>query len=546
MEPLERQVRRAQVRLNVQRFLIVLSWCWFATLLAAALAIAADKVWTFGLHPGYTIGAALVAGLCGAAFWTWMHRHRHLDAAIELDRRFGLKERVASALSLNEGDRDSEVGRALMSDASKRAEALAVGEQFQVRPNRWALLPLAPALLAVLITVFINPIVGPETAEATTSVTESQKQVKKSSETLRRKLEERRREAEALGLEDAEQLFRDLEDGTRDIEKDKQANKRKALVKLNDLNREVEARRDKLGAGELKKKLNKMTNMGKGPAEKFADALQKGDLGKAVEELNKLSKQIKEGNLTEEEKKALGKQLSKMSEKLKEMVEAQKQREQALEEQIKQQRAAGNKQQAEQLEKQLEQLRNQQQQQNQMQQLADQMAQCAQCMQQGQAQNAADGLTAMADQLSQLQDQLNELEMLDDIMDQIADAKDAMDCKGCDGEGCAMCQGQGNGKGKGDRPGRGLGEGRGQGDRPEEEDETSTYESQVKQKVGRGGAVVTGMVGGPNAKGEVAETVRQQYDDAATDDSDPLTGQRLPRGLRDHAKDYFESLREGE
>ena len=43
MESLQRQVRRAQVRLNVQRFLVVLSWCWFATLLAAAVAIAADK-----------------------------------------------------------------------------------------------------------------------------------------------------------------------------------------------------------------------------------------------------------------------------------------------------------------------------------------------------------------------------------------------------------------------------------------------------------------------------------------------------------------------
>ena len=179
-----------------------------------------------------------------------------------------------------------------------------------------------------------------------------------------------------------------------------------------------------------------------------------------------------------------------------------------------------------------------------MQQLADQMAQCAQCMQQGQAQNAADALSAMAGDLSQMQAEMDELEMLDDIMDQIADAKDSMDCKGCDGEGCAMCQGRG--KGKDGQPGQGLGEGQGQGDRPEEEDDTAFYDSQVKQKVGKGSAVVTGMVGGPNAKGEVAESVREQYEQAATDDSDPLTGQRLPRGLRDHAKDYFDSLREGE
>ncbi len=542
MEPLQRQVRKAQARLNAQRFLIVLSWCSFATLLIAAIAIGIDKFWPFGLHAGWTMIAALAAGACGAVGWTWLHRHRHLDAAIELDRRFELKERVSSALSLTQIDRETDVGRALLADASKRAADLQVGERFLIRPNRWSLLPLAPAVLALVITVFVNPLVDPQPAQATTAVSESKKRVKKSSETLRRKLEERRREAEALGLEDAEQLFRDLEDGTREIEKDAGTNRRKALVKLNDLNREVERRRQKLGAGELKKKLNKMNDVGQGPAEKFADALQRGNLNKAIEELNKLRKQIEEGKLTEQEKKELGEQLTKMSEKLQDMVEAQKQRAKSLEEQIKQQRAAGNKQQAEQLERQLQQLRNQQQQQEQMQKLADQMAQCAQCMQQGQAQNAAAGLAAMAGELSQLQDQMDELEMLDDIMDQIADAKDSMDCKACNGEGCAACRG----KGQGDRPGQGMGEGHGQGDRPEEENDTGFYDSQVKQKVGRGGAVVTGMVGGPNAKGEVADSVRQQYEQAATDDSDPLTGQRLPRGLRDHAKDYFDALRKGE
>lgn len=545
MESLQRQVRRAQVRLNVQRFLVVLSWCWFATLLAAAVAIAADKYWTFGLNAGWTIAGALVAGLAAAIGWTWVHRQSHLAAAIELDRRFGLKERISSALSLGETDRESAVGQALLSDAAKRAEELQVNERFVVRLNRWSLLPLVPALLAVLLIVFVEPWVDPAPVEATTTAAvEAKKQVKKSSETLRRKLEERRREAEELGLADAEQLFRDLEKGTRDIEKDKDLDKRKALVKLNDLNREVEQRREKLGAGELKKRLNDMNDIGKGPAEKFADALQRGNLDKAVEELNKLREKIEKGELNEDEKKALGDQLSKMSEKLQEMVEKQKEREKALEEQIKQQRAAGNNQQADQLEQQLQKLRNQQQQQQQMQQLADQMAQCAQCMQQGQAQNAADALSAMAGELSQMQAEMDELEMLDDIMDQIADAKDSMDCKGCDGEGCAMCQGQG--KGKDGQPGPGLGEGQGRGDRPEEEDDTAFYDSQVKQKVGKGSAVVTGMVGGPNAKGEVAESVREQYEQAATDDSDPLTGQRLPRGLRDHAKDYFDSLREGE
>lgn len=50
MDTLERQVRRARRRLAAERFLNVLGWCWFAALLAALVAILADKFWPLGVE----------------------------------------------------------------------------------------------------------------------------------------------------------------------------------------------------------------------------------------------------------------------------------------------------------------------------------------------------------------------------------------------------------------------------------------------------------------------------------------------------------------
>jgi hypothetical protein len=120
--------------------------------------------------------------------------------------------------------------------------------------------------------------------------------------------------------------------------------------------------------------------------------------------------------------------------------------------------------------------------------------------------------------------------MLEEALDEIAMAKEGMN---------------GMGRSRGDRPGDGLGEGRGFGERPEERTDVKFHDSTVKQKTGKGAAVVTGFAEGPNIKGEVAEKLKLEFEAAKTEAADPLTGQRLPRDYRDHAKKYFDALREG-
>ncbi len=91
-----------------------------------------------------------------------------------------------------------------------------------------------------------------------------------------------------------------------------------------------------------------------------------------------------------------------------------------------------------------------------------------------------------------------------------------------------------------------MGRGRGQGPRPESEDDPSFYDSQVRQKVGKGTAVMVDLVDGPNTRGQVQQAIEQQVDATRRGDTDPLTSRRIPKRQREHSREYFDRFREGE
>ena len=130
-------------------------------------------------------------------------------------------------------------------------------------------------------------------------------------------------------------------------------------------------------------------------------------------------------------------------------------------------------------------------------------------------------------------------------MEALEDLEDMMDQLKQPGEGEGQRQGQGQGqRGKGDGEGEGNGEGKGLGERGFEEDETSGFKTGVRGKVGRGEKVVTGNADGNNISGrsssEVAELIRAT--EART--TDPTENQKLSKKHREHAEQYFRSLRD--
>ena len=83
-----------------------------------------------------------------AAAWTFRTAPSMLLAALEIDRRLGLKERVSSAVAMRPTDRQTEAGRALLADADARLRGTAVAEKFPSRPPRCLFLAAAARAVA--------------------------------------------------------------------------------------------------------------------------------------------------------------------------------------------------------------------------------------------------------------------------------------------------------------------------------------------------------------------------------------------------------------
>src|SRR5204863_552339 len=183
---------------------------------------------------------------------------------------------------------DTPFGQALVGDAERRISRLDVVERFPVRLQPRAWLPLVPAALAFGLCFLADP-TRPTPNDASANTVAITKQIQESVKPLQKKLEERALEASKEGLKDAEDLFKKIEQGTRDLAKKDENDRREAMGKLNDLAKQLDERREKLAQGEkLKEQLAGMKNLPMGPADKLAKDMKNGDFGKALKELEKL------------------------------------------------------------------------------------------------------------------------------------------------------------------------------------------------------------------------------------------------------------------
>jgi len=557
MEEIKRQVTRARRRLVLQQFLRVIGWSLFVSLLVAAIGLAIPRIWALPIDArawdiSWISGGALL-GLIVAGVWTYLIRRSPLDAAIELDRRFGLKERVSSALALGPDELSSDAGQALVTDAIRRVERLDVREEFKVSPTWRLVLPLLPA--AALIGLALLPAAAMKKAEATTQKSEETKQqIKTATLKLQEKLRENQKRAEELGLKDGD-LLKEVNKELDKMASKETTDRKDAMIKINDLAKEIEKRKQELGGTEkLRKDLDKLKDIAKGPADKMAEALKEGDFGKAQEEMKKLTEDLKAGKLSKEDQQKLAQQLEQVQEKLQQAMKDQKEARQQLQQQIEQKLAEGKVGEAAKLQQQLDQLsQSADQQQALMQQLADKLGQASEALQNGgDPKQAAEQLDKLASELSQMQQQLEQLDNLQEVLDQLADAKDAMNCEACQGAGCAQCQSRsGDGDQPGNRPGDGQsnyarGRGRGQGAREESETDKNFYDTRVAADPKAGQSVRIGDASGPNKAGKSLESLKEEIQASLTKEPDALEDVTLPRDQRENARQYFERLRKGE
>ncbi len=545
MEEIKRQVKSARRRLILQQFLSVVPWTLFATLLLAFCAIGATKIWHVDLDQSIWtwswIGGSVGVGVLIAGIWTYFVRYDTLDAAIEIDRRFGLKERVSSALSLAPEELETQSGQALVKDASRRIEVITVKEHFGVQSGWRTLVPLIPAL-AVVFVMFLADAQSPKKASAATSA--MRKRINTAAQELKRKITKLRKEVQQKGLKDADELFKKIEQGANDLANKDDVTRKKAMIQINDLAKQIEKRRNNLGdSEEMKKQFGKLKNLERGPADKVANALKSGDFKKALDQLKQLKEKLESGDLSDEEKKQLARQLGEMQRKIQEMVDAQKQAKRKLEQEIQKKMNEGDLEGANKLQRKLDQLKQRDRQMDRLAQMAQQMGEAQKSLEAGDSEEAAKQLEQLASELSEMQSEMDELETLGEMMDEIASAKQMM----MDGEGASdMLSEFGSMSDQySEMPGDGLGQGRGEGYRPEEETETGEYNARERGKLRPGEAVRIGDAFGKNRAGKTQEDIKDQIISSINEKSDPQTDQQLPKAQRKHVNEYFKRKRDG-
>jgi hypothetical protein len=307
MEPLLPQVVRVQRKLWLGLFLNRLGQCLLVALLVAAAVIAVAKIMVFanvpsGWAPWWTAGC-LGTGVAAAIVWTGCRGASPLDAAIEIDRRCRLRERVASAYLLSSENAESPAGRALAVDAARAMGRVDIDHHFSIRPNRWAWLLLLPATLVLLVALWVDPLEGGPRGSRGSSLKlasdATRQQMDVAAETLQQQLAGHRHEAARQGLKDAESLFRDLAQEVEELHDPRQLRGPKdRLVKLSDLSRQLADWRRQAGADRmLQKEFEQMKNLGHGPAKPFAVAMTEGKLDQARAAIEHLRKQLEQGGL---------------------------------------------------------------------------------------------------------------------------------------------------------------------------------------------------------------------------------------------------------
>ena len=550
MNRIESQVRTARRRLVLGQFGRALCMTLFAAAVVAMVAIAVPAVWPmevdFDAWVSGWIGGSAAAAVIAAGIYALATAPSSASVAAEVDRRFGLRERLSSSLSLDPRKRDSAFGAALLADAETRAGQLAVAERFTLRPSRLGWLPIAVVPILAIVVLLAEPADRSTAGSTSAAAAADTEQVKRAARELKKRIQKQRREAEAEGLREAEELFEKLEADLDKITQREKLDRKQAMIELNDLKKQLEQRRDQLGTpDQMRRAMAQMKGLESGPAEKTAKAIQRGEFAKAREMVEELAKKLRDGDLSDREKQQLKKQLKQIEKQLERAAEEHEQKKKDLQRRMEEARREGRSADAAEMQQKLNELQQQDGQMQQMQKMAEALGSAAEAMQQGDASQAADALEGLSGQLGEMQQEMAELEDLESTLDQFSQSKNQMRCQSCGGAGCQSCQGKGFGAGQSDRPGDGIGQGSGFGDRPESETDTNTYETQVRGEVRRGKSIIAGFADGPNRKGISREDVKRAVEGALSEQSDPLENQTLPRDEREQTQQYFDRLREG-
>jgi septal ring factor EnvC (AmiA/AmiB activator) len=332
-----RQVSKASRRLFVQTLLDSLVWCWSAALLTSVVWFLAQP-WLLGTQDEWVrwaVAGGIFIFATGVGFGlAWRRSPSQVTAALELDGRFQLRERITTTLLLAPDTQESPAGQALIADANERVAKLDVRTRFPLRLSWTALVVPGCALLLGATAYLPDPVQATAPAEAAKPKEERKIVLGKDLEEDVKKFKQFAKMFQNPKTEDEKELKRRIDeilkidpknkDQERELEAKIQAVKNDLQDRLDNL--QAEQQKKKELENQLKKQLGQDGQKQEGPANDIQKALGDGDAAKAAEKMKELADKLKNDKLDEKQRRDLQNQLDELKKQLNDVADQKAQK----------------------------------------------------------------------------------------------------------------------------------------------------------------------------------------------------------------------------
>jgi hypothetical protein len=398
--PIQRSISKVKRRVALNQVLRAVGWAVLIGLLAASALVIVDRLLPMTVIPLFAYGIAAGVALIIALAFAVRNLPGEADAAVLLDDKLGLKDKLGTALYAATLENQNELTQQIAREADVAAEQarVMVAKAAPIEMARvWNFTPIA---LAVLLGAFVfmpadefDPLGQIAEAEAEAEEQRLAEEGEVIINTIEQGLDEPDEESDQKIAEGLPDELRDQLVSISDQVRKDPASAEEKLKEAESLISDAESRlgeqADVIEAAfnPLKSAASGLDPGQTGPADEFTRAMNQADFEKAKDALAEMQEAIDSGEYSEEERQQLQQQLNNIASQLQQQAQAAQQAQQQAAQQAQQQMA--------------QQLQQSGMSQQQAQQLAQQAAQQMQQGQQGQQQQGQQGQQGQQSQQSQ-------------------------------------------------------------------------------------------------------------------------------------------------
>ena len=326
MDRLHRTLARARRRLWLGQTVRVLGWGALTGLVVAAGLLLTERLAGVSV-PGWAYLATAAAVLIAGPVWAWFRRPSLHQAAATLDARLGLKDRLATALYARQ--QRHPFAAQVVADANHSAEKADLRRAVPISAGHGWRYALGMTGIVAALAVFLEPggalLGGDDAKQASAAKDEARatqndiQQVKASVE----RIEQNDQQSEKRDLGDLQKQLASL--SNRDLtnpgaKKDAAAKISKIKERLDEV---TESKEKQVQA--LQNAMSQLDSGQQGPADRFENALRRGDYEAAKQALQTMENKIRNGDYSAKQKQRLQQQLDQLSKQLNQAAQKAKQ-----------------------------------------------------------------------------------------------------------------------------------------------------------------------------------------------------------------------------